>query len=106
MLRGKRRQHPFSEVAADGTVSNKLVTIDGRELDYYDPAMYTQGYDSVSYDGQVASDAAVAQQYDQAAQRQQQQATDEWVAYLDEHQTTYYYNQYTGETTYNYPSQA
>ena len=82
--RGKRRFHPFSEVAPDGKIDPRIFTIDGSQLQDYDPTYAQQRLDE---EGEAPAEGSAG----------------EWVEAYDDDGNIYYFNQATGVSQYEYP---
>jgi len=95
--RGKRRFHPYSEVSPEGKVDQRVFTMDGEQVDDYDPT-----YSQQRLEGEEGN----ADNYGQTAAGYGETAAgygEEWTQYEDEEGNPYYYNNFTGESTYDYP---
>ena len=97
--RGKRRFHPYSEISPEGKVDQRVFTMDGEQVDDYDPT-----YSQQRLEGEEVNNAANYGGYGETAAYDANAAGgEEWTQYEDDDGNPYYYNNYTGESTYDYP---
>lgn len=96
---GKRRFHSFYEVSSKGKMGDRLLTIDGSEQPAYD-ATYPTHMQEAEYE-QDQYDAA-SQEYAQLSS-QQLQFEAQWQEFQDDDGYPYWYNEGTGESTYQSP---
>jgi hypothetical protein len=96
---GKRRFHTFYEVSSKGKLGDRLLTIDGSEQPAYDATYPTQMLEaeaeSAAYDGASQEYAALS--------AQQQEFAAQWAEFADDDGYPYWYNEGTGESTYQNP---
>lgn len=97
--RGKRRFHPYSEVSPEGKVDQRVFTMDGEQVDDYDPT-----YSQQRMEGDQENNATNYGGYGETSTEGYNAAGgEEWTQYDDDDGNPYYYNNYTGESTYDYP---
>lgn len=101
--RGKRRFHPYSEVSPEGRVDQRVFTMDGEQVDDYDPTYSQQRLEGEEGAAAAAASSANYGAYDQSNGYGDQSQSEEWTQYEDDDGNPYYYNNYTGESTYDYP---
>lgn len=97
--RGKRRFHPYSEVSPAGRVDARIYTMDGeQQLGEYDSSHAQQQMELAAVQQQEQHQLASA---DSDAAGGDQGA--EWSEYADDQGYTYWYNNFSGESTYDSP---
>lgn len=104
--KGKRRFHPYSEITPEGRIDKRIFTMDGAQVDGYDPTNAQQQQDGEGeYQEEYDENAYYAEGgYDEGyAEAPLEETQEEWSAYNDEEGTPYWYNNYTGESTYDDP---
>jgi hypothetical protein len=103
--KGKRRFHPYSEITPEGRIDKRIFTMDGAQVDGYDPTNAQQQQDGEGeyqeeYDENAYYDEGG---YDEGYTDPVEEQQEEWTSYNDEEGTPYWYNNYTGESTYDDP---
>ncbi len=118
--KGKRRYHPFCELDKDGNMPNTtMFTIDGEEVENYDPSYPRKRWESEHPEDVGAIDYS---QYSQTVltggietdynndynigygEGYEESVQEEWTEAWDvENQTSYWYNSYTGISQYENP---
>lgn len=123
---GKRCFHPYSEVSPEGRIDSRVFTMDGEQLSGgYDVATYTQSRAdaasannlALTVQGQLdANSQVIAYEEEGSATGWGEEYYDnssadavvpadgaEWAEYYDDQGYVYYYNNVTGESTYDSP---
>ena len=96
---GKRRFHNFYEVSTKGKLGDRLLTIDGTEQPAYD-ATYPTQMQEAEYEQDQYADASA--EYAQLSAQQNEFAA-QWQEFQDDDGYPYWYNESTGESTYQNP---
>jgi hypothetical protein len=97
--RGKRRFHPFSDVSARGKIDDRVYTMDGTEVSAYSAAQVQDSWEHAVNEERLQD----AQTYLDAQHAAAEAAMANWAEYADEQGYPFWYNQVSGESTYDRP---
>lgn len=109
---GKRRAHPFCRIHEDGSVSPRAVGPDGEDCGEYEPGCGGKATEQAKLMLVSSPKLTAAEAYEsgdgygagqQGVDGYGAEAAVEWTEYADEEGNPYWYNNYTGESTYDQP---
>ena len=111
--KGKRLFHAYSDISEEGVIDSRVYTMDGKEVEEYNPMavqerLETEQASMPQYEGQYEGEEGIyalenGEDYSLTAHIENGEVESEWTSYFDDNGYEYWYNNTTGESSYEYP---